>query len=111
LPSDAEWTILTNFVGGLQTAGTMLKSTSGWDDNEDGNSGNGTDDYDFAALPGGYGFSGFYALGSFGCWRSSTKSGSGSAYVRRMFTSEIVDSFESNITVSFSLCSIRCLKN
>jgi len=108
LPSDAEWTTLTNFVGGLPIAGTMLKSTSGWDDNEDGNSGNGTDYYDFAALPGGYGFGGFYALGSFGCWRSSTNSGSGLAYVRRMFTSEIVDSYENNSSV---LCSVRCLHN
>jgi len=103
LPSDAELTKLTNFVGGLPTAGTMLKSTDGWDDNEDGTSGNGTDNYCFAALPGGYGFNGFYAVGYFGCWRSSTNT-----IVRRMFTSEIVDSYNNNNSV---LCSVRCLKD
>ncbi|MDR2728373.1 MAG: hypothetical protein LBB56_04515, partial [Chitinispirillales bacterium] len=30
VPSDAEWTILTDFVGGDLTAGTKLKSKTGW---------------------------------------------------------------------------------
>ena len=42
LPSDEEWTILTNFIG--SNAGTKLKVENGW---------NGTDDYGFSALPGG----------------------------------------------------------
>jgi len=42
LPSDTEWTMLTDFVGGLSIAGTKLKSISGWNDYE-GNSGNGTE--------------------------------------------------------------------
>jgi uncharacterized protein (TIGR02145 family) len=52
LPSDAEWTILTDYVGGWSTAGIKLKSTSGWNDYE-GKSGNGTDEFGFSALPGG----------------------------------------------------------
>jgi len=47
LPDDAEWTTLINFVG--TAAGKKLKSISGWNSN-----GNGTDDYGFSALPGGY---------------------------------------------------------
>jgi uncharacterized protein (TIGR02145 family) len=57
IPNNDELTTLTDFVGGSFTAGTKLRAKSGW-----GGSGNGTDDYGFSALPGGYGFSG----GSFG---------------------------------------------
>jgi uncharacterized protein (TIGR02145 family) len=31
IPSDAEWTILTNFLGGEKVAGKKLKSTTGWE--------------------------------------------------------------------------------
>ena len=48
LPSKAEWETLFNAVGGESTAGKVLKSTSGWDDN-----GNGTDTFGFSALPAG----------------------------------------------------------
>jgi uncharacterized protein (TIGR02145 family) len=51
IPSDAEWTTLTDFAGGSSTAGTKLKAASGW-----AGGGSGTDDYGFAALPGGYGY-------------------------------------------------------
>jgi len=46
VPSDWEWEILQDNVGGNETAGTKLKSTSGWNNN-----GNGTDEYGFSALP------------------------------------------------------------
>jgi uncharacterized protein (TIGR02145 family) len=49
LPSDDEWDILVDYAGGSSTAGTKLKSKSGW-----GNNGNGTDQYGFSALPGGF---------------------------------------------------------
>ncbi|MDR2583492.1 MAG: hypothetical protein LBC75_08445, partial [Fibromonadaceae bacterium] len=45
LPSDAEWTVLVDFVGGTYTAGTKLKATSGW--NFINGQGNGTDMYCF----------------------------------------------------------------
>jgi uncharacterized protein (TIGR02145 family) len=38
LPSDAEWTILMDYIGGTATASTMLKSATGWE-----SGGNGTD--------------------------------------------------------------------
>lgn len=53
LPKKAEFETLFTAVGGSSTAGTMLKSTSGWDDYK-GESGNGTDAYGFSALPAGY---------------------------------------------------------
>ena len=52
LPTEIEFKELVATVGGSSTAGKMLKSTSGWDDDE-GESGNGTDAYLFTALPAG----------------------------------------------------------
>ena len=48
IPSDAEWKILTDYLGGESVAGTKMKSTSGWQ-----NKGNGTNSSGFAELPGG----------------------------------------------------------
>jgi uncharacterized protein (TIGR02145 family) len=67
VPTDADWTQLTDFVG--SNPGTKLKAKSGWVD-----SGNGTDDYGFSALPGGYRYDGiFLALGNHGYWWSSNQ--------------------------------------
>jgi uncharacterized protein (TIGR02145 family) len=70
IPSYEDWDALVKFVGGSGTAGAKLKAKSGWD-----NSGNGTDDYEFSALPGGYGVSGggFGGVGM-GLWWSTALS-------------------------------------
>ncbi len=105
LPSDAEWTALENAVGGKEVAGKKLKAKSGWNKN-----GNGTDEYDFSALPGGIGYSGgnFYSVGSYGNWWSSTEYNSNSAWDRRMY-------YSSNVGRDYddksSLFSVRCLKD
>jgi len=54
IPSNAEWKALMDFVG---RDGEKLMATSGWEWEYEGASGNynGTDDYGFAALPGGSG--------------------------------------------------------
>jgi len=49
LPSNDDWDKLVRTAGGTSVAGKHLKATSGW------NNGNGTDIYEFAALPGGSG--------------------------------------------------------
>ena len=52
VPTDGEWTALEDYItaqGFSGTEGTALKSTYGWNDG-----GNGTDDFGFSALPGGY---------------------------------------------------------
>lgn len=69
VPSDAEWTTMQNVVDATNTTGgTKLKSTVGWY-----SPGNGTDNYGFRALPGGffYGTS-FSNVGSYGSWWSAT---------------------------------------
>ncbi len=81
LPSDAEWTQLTNFVGGEDNASTKLKAKSGWS-----YGGNGTDDYGFTALPGGDRGNGgsFGGIGYGGDWWSATEYSTNSAWVRDM---------------------------
>ncbi|MCF0216239.1 MAG: fibrobacter succinogenes major paralogous domain-containing protein [Fibrobacteraceae bacterium] len=49
LPNDTEWNTLWTAVGRTSTAGTKLKSTSGWYNN-----GNGEDSYGFSVQPVGY---------------------------------------------------------
>ena len=82
LPSDAEWTELTDFVGGANNAGTKLKATSGWKFD-----GNGTDDFGFTALPCGYRHSGgiFDFIDSNGNWWSATEGNEAGAWGRGMY--------------------------
>lgn len=59
LPSKTEWENLFTAVGGISTAGKVLKSTSGWSC-----SGNGTDVFGFSALPVGFmGYDGEFTNG------------------------------------------------
>ncbi|SHG45674.1 major paralogous domain-containing protein [Fibrobacter sp. UWH9] len=52
VPTDEEYSTLYTYIGGSDTAGSLLKSTSGWND-YNGKSGNGTDKYGFSVLPAG----------------------------------------------------------
>jgi uncharacterized protein (TIGR02145 family)/uncharacterized repeat protein (TIGR02543 family) len=85
VPSSAEWTQLTDFVG--TTPGKKLQSKTGWVyDEEYGMEGEGTDAFGFNALPGGnMGSTGTSPTGVpiEGYWWTSTESGS-SAYYRGM---------------------------
>jgi len=81
IPSDAEWTTLTTYIGGESSAGTKLKSTNGWTSFGNG----GTDAYGFRAIPGGN----FYrtysdSVGFYGYWWSSTENNAINAWLRFM---------------------------
>jgi uncharacterized protein (TIGR02145 family) len=67
-------------------AGKKLKSKSGWD-KYNGKSGNGTDDYGFSALPGGYRNSDgtFNLAGDNGYWWTATENSDDNAYYRHMY--------------------------
>ena len=84
IPTDEEWTTLTNYLGGKTIAGAKMKSTSGWE-----NDGNGTNSSAFAGLPGGFrGNDGnFYNFGAFGYWWSSSEFNSNSAWCRVLYYS------------------------
>jgi len=58
IPSDDEWSILTNHLGGEESAGLKMKSSIEWEDN-----GNGTNESGYSALPGGIRyFTGYFGL-------------------------------------------------
>lgn len=74
LPSRSEFETLMKTVGS-SVAATKLKSTYGW------NSGNGTDDYGFSALPAGNYYSGsFNFVGSYAYFWSATEGNASYAY-------------------------------
>jgi len=106
LPSDKEWQMLIDFVGGEKTAGTKLKATSGWNDYE-GKSGNGTDEYGFSALPGGGGS--FNYVGEGGFWWSSTEYDASYAYYRGMYyDNAYVNRSDTDKSIFFS---VRCVQD
>jgi len=107
LPSDAEWTALTDFVGGKKTAGTKLKSKTGWLTGKDHKAA--TDDYGFSAPPGGGSYSGgsFYGAGYYGYWWSATEYGADIAWYRDMgYNYEYVD--RNDYYGKSGLFSLRC---
>jgi uncharacterized protein (TIGR02145 family) len=74
---------LVNYAGGTFKAGEKLKSTSGW---SGGSSYNGTDNYGFSAMPGGYrGLDGsFVNAGYGGDWWTAAEGENNNAYFRYM---------------------------
>jgi uncharacterized protein (TIGR02145 family) len=110
VPSDAEWTILTDYLGGISVAGDKLKeiSITHWNYPNTG----ATNSSGFTALPGGcrdYS-SVFTYLGSLGFWWSSTTYNTANAFGRRL------SYYNSNVSASdlYALqygLSVRCLKN
>jgi len=82
IPTDAEWTTLTNYLGGETIAGAKMKSNTGWEDN-----GNGTNSSAFAGLPGGYRDYGgyFYGVGAYGYWWSSSENDTSYAWYRYLY--------------------------
>jgi len=113
VPSDAEWTTLTTFLGGESVAGGKLKET-GTDHWRTPNS-DATNETGFTALPGGLRYaSGPYVFNdSFGLWWSSTEYSEAYAYYR------IVNYDGGDVTRDSSIYghekqagfSVRCLKN
>lgn len=71
IPTDAEWTVLMNYLGGEKNAGNKLKEkgTAHWKNTNTG----ATNETGFTALPGGYRSYEFANFGSFSSWWSSTE--------------------------------------
>jgi uncharacterized protein (TIGR02145 family) len=70
IPSNSEWNILTDYLGGESVAGKKLKSNNGWEEN-----GNGTNESGFSGLPGGrrHGKGKFSLSEQYGYWWTSTE--------------------------------------
>jgi uncharacterized protein (TIGR02145 family) len=105
LPTQAQWDVLSNYVGGSNVEGMHLKATSGWNSN-----GNGLNTYGFAALPGGDGgySDGFSSAGVGGGWWSASENGS-NAYYKYMFYN--YDGADWTIDGKIYMFSVRCLQN
>jgi uncharacterized protein (TIGR02145 family) len=109
VPTDAEWTTLTDYMasdGHSGTEGTTLKATSGW--NSDGN---GTNDYGFTALPGGYRsiYGTFFNVGYEGRWWSATAHYTDNAWLRRLLFNN--SNVFRNYTSKGNGFSVRCLRD
>jgi uncharacterized protein (TIGR02145 family) len=129
LPSKDEWKPLEDFAGGYQIAGKKLKAKSGWNNytscveeecyGEDegceckkyvNESGNGTDDYGFSALPSGDGGSdGSFGGSDSGSWWSATENDFGGVY-KLWIQNEYTNIF-GNFAYKSSLYSVRCIKD
>jgi uncharacterized protein (TIGR02145 family) len=113
VPSDAEWTILTDFLGGVSVAGGKLKEagTVHWTSPNTG----ATNESGFTGLPGGsrtgefgYGL-GFSNPGINGVWQSATII-SGSTIWRRYLTNSNTVVIR-DYSYKFDGLSVRCIKN
>lgn len=105
VPTRDEWYALRDYPGDVYVAARKLKATSGWNTDE----GNGTDEYNFSALPGGgrsgtYGH--FYLGGTYGIWWSSTPYDATKSYYFGI-ASEV---FGSDSEIRNGL-SVRCIKD
>jgi len=105
LPSDAEWSQLTDFVG--SNPGTKLKAKNGWS-----SAGKGTDDFGFSALPGGYrSISGdFRNIGYYGHWWTALYGGAANAWYRSLNGNggDVGSYYDFGIEVGFS---VRCVRD
>ncbi len=110
LPSDAEWTELTDYLGGEAVAGGKLKEagTTHWIAPNAG----ATNESGFTALPGGgrvgnYGT--FFGLGYNGYWWSVTQGNNSKAWRRSLYCrNSVVSRYFSNKSPGFS---VRCVRD
>jgi uncharacterized protein (TIGR02145 family) len=116
VPANAEWTILTTYLGGESVAGGKLKETgtTHWESPNTG----ATNEKGFTALPGGsrnyagafnYTGSNVIFFRSNGCWWSSTGLSDFNAYYRRLYNS--LSEVYSSLSVKQFGYSIRCMKD
>jgi uncharacterized protein (TIGR02145 family) len=108
LPSDAEWTILTNYLGGESIAGGKMKTTTGWNSPNTG----ATNSSGFAGLPGGSRFNAlgtFAGIGDYGLWWSSTAINTDFALPRVLFHG--VADVSKNEELSTAGLSVRCVRD
>tara|TARA_R110000822_G_scaffold297749_1_gene420411 strand:+ start:1107 stop:1793 length:687 start_codon:yes stop_codon:yes gene_type:complete len=111
IPSDGEFTQLTDFLGGESNAGYVMKSTSGWDSGGNGRfvNGNGSNSSGFTGLPGGRRdfLGGFKKVGDFGNWWSASESGSGSWVLKLNFINGYVNRNSLDRKYGFSARCVR----
>ncbi|MBU3715371.1 MAG: hypothetical protein FGM46_10580 [Ferruginibacter sp.] len=106
IPSDDEWTILANFLGGAKVAGDKMQSKTGWNDG-----GNGSNSSGLSGLPGGnrYYHGPFTNIGLYGFWWSSTEDNTSNAWLRFLsYNNGSVGRYSSGKPNGFS---VRCVRD
>ena len=114
MPTDAEWTVLTDFIGGeavaggkMKTTGTIEAATGLWYSPNTG----ATNSSGFSGAPGGdRNYSGdYYDIGGIGGWWSSSESGTDDAW-NRLLGYYVVNAsrFDYDKQGGFS---VRCLRD
>jgi len=110
VPSDGEWTILTNSLGGQNVAGEKMKITSGWLNN-----GNGSNSSGFTGRPGGYRLNvnnpAFLNLGTQGYWWTNTATTPGNAWYRVLHWGADIQRNSTDIQGAGIGFSVRCVKD
>jgi uncharacterized protein (TIGR02145 family) len=109
IPSDADWTILNDYLGGEGVAGTKMKSASGWSEN-----GNGMNSSGFSGLPSGHRYydGTFRDVGGtpdYTYWWSATGYGTTAAWCRYLIYNDGSIN-RGNPDKEFGL-SVRCLRD
>ena len=114
VPTDAEWTVLTDYLGAnghKGREGDALKSKSGWEDFE-AQSGNGTDTYGWLGLPGGFrGHDGYFDyVGNNGTFWSSSQHDTDDAWSRGLgnYDDAVFRGYDNDKNYGFS---VRCLRD
>ena len=106
VPTNEEYSTLYTYIGGSSTAGSLLKSTSGWS-----KSGNGTDKYGFSVLPAGYrdSYGGFNYEGRLANLWSASENDSNRAWDQDFYY-DGGDAYQGSNIKTDGL-SLRCLKD
>jgi uncharacterized protein (TIGR02145 family) len=113
IPSDDEWTILTNQLGGKELARQKIKSNSGWENK------NGSDSLGFCGLPGGCRKEDgtFSNLGQQGAWWSSSEDNPRGAGMfiyetgKPIFGIQAIPLSKLDFKVNGGAISVRCIKD
>jgi uncharacterized protein (TIGR02145 family) len=107
VPSDAQWTILENYLGGNEVAGGGMKSITGWDSPNTGS----TNSSGFNAIPAGYrnilGI--YYYIGEAAVWWGSIEDYSSGAWPRDLYYN-FSNLFRGKYNKNDGF-SIRCIKD
>jgi len=100
IPSDGEFTELTDFLGGESVAGGKMKDNIQW---------NGTNSSGWSGLPGGFRYSGGFSYnGSFGYWWSASEPGSNSW--KRLLSNSLVGVYRGSSDRDYGF-SARCVRD
>ena len=111
IPSDAEWKVMSNYLGDQSVVGIKMKATAGWGP-VGFPEGNGSNSSKFSGLPGGtrkgdgsYNYISYYGY----WWTSSSIDSTTTAWSRQLsFDDDLCSSWDDSKQRGFSL---RCIKD